>query len=237
LETKKRTFFITGTDTDVGKTFVSSLIINGLKYYGKKTGYLKPIETGVKLNSNGTKEYIDSFFVKKQSDIKESLEDICPFTFKHPLSPHAAAKYENRAICIKDILYAFYDLQSNYDILIVEGAGGMLVPLKKGHFMIDLARYIDAEVIIVSRAGLGMLNHTLLSINYAKNNNIKLAGIVINNARNENDESVFSNKEILREFTDVPIIGDIPYFSLDERKNFMYLKALPLNYIDFDSIL
>ncbi|MHB1646663.1 MAG: dethiobiotin synthase [Candidatus Acididesulfobacter diazotrophicus] len=232
-----RVFFITGTDTDVGKTFVSSLIINGLKYYGKKTGYLKPIETGVKLNHDGTKKYIDSFFVKKQSDINESLEEICPFTFEHPLSPYAASKFENKSICIKEILYSFYELKNNYDILIVEGAGGMLVPLKKGHYMIDLAKYMDAEVIIVGRAGLGMLNHTLLSINYAKNNDIKLAGIIINNAKNEKDESVLSNKEILREFTEVPIIGDIPYFSFNERENFRYFKALSLNYIDFSSIL
>ncbi|MHB1680278.1 MAG: dethiobiotin synthase [bacterium] len=232
-----RVFFITGTDTDVGKTFVSSLIINGLKYYGKKTGYLKPIETGVKLNHDGTKKYIDSFFVKKQSDITESLDEICPFTFELPLSPYAASKFENKSICIKEILYSFYDLKNSHDILIVEGAGGMLVPLKKGRYMIDLAKYMDAEVIIVSRAGLGMLNHTLLSINYAKNNDIKLAGIIINNARNEKDESVLSNKEILAEFTDVPIIGDIPYFSFDERENFRYFKALSLNYIDFSSIL
>ncbi|MHB1665281.1 MAG: dethiobiotin synthase [bacterium] len=232
-----RVFFITGTDTDVGKTFVSSLIINGLKHYGKKTGYLKPIETGVKLNHDGTKHYIDSFFVKKQSDINESLEEICPLTFEQPLSPYAASKFENKSICIKEILYNFYDLKNSYDILIVEGAGGMLVPLKKGHYMIDLAKYMDAEVIIVGRAGLGMLNHTLLSINYAKNNGIKLAGIIINNAKNEKDESVLSNKEILKEFTDVSIIGDIPYFSFNERENFRYSKALSLNYIDFSSIL
>jgi dethiobiotin synthetase len=232
-----RVFFITGTDTNVGKTFVSSLIINGLKYYGKKTGYLKPIETGVKLNLDGTKKYIDSFFVKKQSDINESLEEICPLTFEYPLSPYAASKFENKSICIKEILYSFYELKNNYDILIVEGAGGMLVPLKKGHYMIDLAKYMDAEVIIVGRAGLGMLNHTLLSINYAKNNDIKLAGIIINNAKNEKDESVLSNKEVLREFTDVSIIGDIPYFSFNERENFSNLKALSLNYIDFSSIL
>ena len=231
-------FFITGIDTNIGKTFVSLLLLLAFKRRGLKTGYMKLVETGVKINEDGSKNYLDGVYVKKYGGLSEEPDIITPYTFQSPLSPYAALKEEGGDLCIKEILFKFYDLNKAYDYMLVEGAGGMLVPLKKKHFMIDIAKYIDAGIILVTKAGLGMINQTLLNIEYAKSRDIGISGIIINNVLNENDESVSSNKEILGEFTDVPIIGDIPYLPENKRsENINMLNDLALKYIDLEKIL
>ena len=231
-------FFITGIDTNIGKTFVSLLLLLAFKQRGLNTGYMKPVETGVKINEDSSKNYLDGVYVKKYGSLSEEPDIITPYTFRSPLSPYAALKQEGGDLCIKEILFKFYDLNKAYDYMLVEGAGGMLVPLKKKHFMIDIAKYIDAGIILVTKAGLGMINQTLLNIEYAKSRDIGISGIIINNVLNENDESVSSNKEILGEFTDVPIIGDIPYLPGKKRsENINMLNDLALKYIDLKKIL
>ena len=231
-------FFITGIDTNIGKTFVSLLLLLAFKRRGLKAGYMKPVETGVKINEDGAKNYLDGAYVKKYAGLNEESDIITPCTFQSPLSPYAALKKEGGDLCIKEILFKFYDLNKVHDYMLVEGAGGMLVPLKQKHFMIDIAKYIDAGVILVTKAGLGMINQTLLNIEYAKSRDIGVSGIIINNVLNENDESLSSNKEILGEFTDVPIIGDIPYIPDGCRpENINMLTALALKYIDLEKIL
>ncbi len=235
-----KTFFITGIDTNIGKTFVSLLLLLAFQQKGLNAGYMKPVETGVKINKAGSKNYLDGRRLKDEGGLLANLEIITPYTFQSPLSPYAASKLEDKTICIKEILFKFYELNRMYDYMIVEGAGGMLVPLKKNHFVIDIARYIDAGVILVTKAGLGMINHTLLNIEYAKSHEIKISGIIINNALNENDESVLSNKKTLLEYTDVPILGDIPYLRTEKDlnlKNRDLLKELASKYIDIENIL
>jgi dethiobiotin synthetase len=231
-------FFITGTDTNIGKTFISLLLLLAFKRRGLSAGYMKPVETGVKINKDGSKNYLDGRYVKKYGGLKEELNIITPYTFQLPLSPYAASKREGGTPCIKEILFKFYELNKAYDYIILEGAGGMLVPLKKKHFMIDIAKYIDAGVILVAKAGLGMINQTLLNIKYAESRDIGISGIIINNASNENDESISSNKEILSEFTDVPILGEIPHLPENKRQgNISMLSDLALKYIDLEKIL
>ncbi len=231
-------FFVTGIDTNVGKTFISLLLLLAFQQRGLNIGYMKPVETGVKINKYGFIDYLDGSYLKKNGGLTVDLESITPYTFKFPLSPYAASNFENKTICIKEILLKFYELNDMYDYMIVEGAGGMLVPLKKEHFIIDIARYIDADVILVTKAGLGMINQTLLNIEYAKSHDIKIVGIIINNALNEHDESVLSNKKILSKYTDIPIIGDISYMkSRDNLKDIDFLRKLALKCIDIGSIL
>jgi dethiobiotin synthetase len=234
-------FFVTGTDTGIGKTFISLLLLFAMKQRGISAGYMKPVETGVEIGEIGSKNYLDGLYIKRLAGLSDGMDSITPFTFELPLSPYAASKFEGNSICIKEIIFKFYELNKIHDYMIVEGAGGMLVPLKKNHFIIDIAKYIDAAVILVAKAGLGMINQTLLSIEYAKNNDIKLAGIIINNASNENDKSVSSNKEILCEFTDIPIIGSVPHIPekkwMDEQNIIKYIKNTSLKYIDIDKIL
>jgi dethiobiotin synthetase len=231
-------FFITGIDTNIGKTLVSLLLLLAFKQRGLKAGYMKPVETGVKINKDGSKNYLDGGYIKKYGGLSEEPDIITPYTFRPPLSPYAALKQEGGDLRIKEILFKFYDLNKAYDYMLVEGAGGMLVPLKKKHFMIDIAKYLDAGIILVTKAGLGMINQTLLNIEYAKSRGIGISGIIINNVLNENDESVTSNKEILGEFTDVQIIGDIPYLPEKKRsENINILNDLALKYIDLEKIL
>ena len=234
----EKIFFITGIDTNIGKTFCSSLLLSAIKEKGIDAGYMKPVETGVEIGKDGSRKYIDGLYVKTYCDLKENLDVITPYTFRQPLSPYAAIKKEGGELCIKEILFKFYELNKIHDYMLVEGAGGMLVPLKRGHFMIDIAKYLDAGVVLVTKAGLGMINQTLLSIEYALNKGIKMSGIIINNVLGENDESVSSNKEILCEFTDVPIIGEIPYIPKEKRYGEIKVhKDFALKYIDLEKIL
>ncbi len=234
----EKIFFITGIDTNVGKTYVSLLLLLALKLRGINAGYMKPVETGVAALENGSKNYLDGKFVKLYGNLTDALDVITPYTFQFPLSPYAAMKKEGKDLCIKEIIFKFYALSKAYEYMLVEGAGGMLVPLKKNHFIIDIAKYIDAGVILVTKAGLGMINQTLLNLEYAKNNNIKISGIIINNFLNESDASIDSNKEVLSEFTDAPIIGDIPYMPEGEYSgNIDALKDAALKYIDLEKIL
>ncbi|HEC25071.1 MAG TPA: dethiobiotin synthase [bacterium] len=231
-------FFITGTDTNIGKTLVSLLLLLAFKQHGLNAGFMKPVETGVKVDKAGSKNYTDGRYLKNLGDLTEALDVITPFTFKSPLSPYAASKYEGNTLCIKEILLRFYELSNNYDYMIVEGAGGMLVPLKQKHFMIDIAKYIDAGVILVTKAGLGMINQTLLNIEYVKIHDIKISGIIINNVLNETDESIFSNKEVLSEYIDIPILGEIPYIGTKKQlENIVLLKKMALKCIDIKKIL
>ncbi len=231
-------FFVTGIDTNIGKTFASLLLLLAFRQKRLNAGYMKPVETGVDINEDGSKNYIDGNYIKNIAGLEADPRVITPCAFKAPLSPYAAARFEGKTLCIKDIIFAFYELNKIYEYIIVEGAGGMLVPLKRGHFIIDIAKYIGASVILVTKAGLGMINQTLLNIEYAKCHDIKISGIIINNASDEIDESVSSNKETLSEFTRVPILGDIPY--LREKKHLhapAVLRDMALKYIDIEKIL
>ncbi len=232
-----KTFFLTGTDTGVGKTLASLFLVLSLKKRGFDAGYMKPVETGVKIRKNGARAYIDGSYVKKMGGLGANIGSITPFTFEKPLAPYAASRFEGKKFTIGGIISSFKESSSGYDYMIVEGAGGMLVPFEKGFFAVDIAKKIGAPVILVTRAGLGMINQTLLSIECARSRGIEMGGIIINNALNEKDESINSNKDILSELTDVPIIGNIPHLDKKELKDPKTLEWYALKYVDISRIL
>ncbi len=170
-------FFITGTGTGVGKTFCSILLAK--KY---NTQYYKPIQCGI--------DEIDSETVAK-NDIVILPSTYC---FKTPSSPHFAAKQENIEIDINKLI-------KNFDKpTIVEGAGGVLVPINKNQFMIDVIKYFDLPTIIVTTGIVGTINHTLLTINALKNANVNIEGVIVNG------EASFDNIEAIKYYGKVNII-------------------------------
>jgi len=198
--------FITGTDTGVGKTVVSAALAWNMKQAGKKVAVMKPIQTGTNLDG-----IMDIEFIQKLLGTNYFLEVVCPYRFPHPLAPLVAANQVGDAIDVDRIRSAFSELSSNHDVVIVEGAGGLLVPITETYLMSDLAIDLDLGLIIVIRPGLGTLNHTLLSVEYARSRGLKILGIVINNFPDNPTICERTNPELLLDMTGVPLLGVLPY--------------------------
>ncbi|ADG12859.1 dethiobiotin synthase [Methanocaldococcus infernus ME] len=194
--------FITGTDTGVGKTYVSSIIGRELKKE-LNVGYLKPIETGGRE---------DTLKLKKTLNLEDPLEIINPINLSLPLSPNIAFEVENYNISLEEILKrieeAYNYLKNKYDFLIVEGAGGVCVPIKGNFLMSDLIKFLGLPAIIVSRPNLGTINHTLLTIEHLRNKGIEVRGVIIN-CITPLKEVLYYEKtfETIEEVGDVEIIG------------------------------
>jgi len=157
-------YFITATNTDVGKTYASEIFLKKFAKEGKKVGYLKPIETGVdKYPFDGTK--LLNITKKLNSNFTFDIDDVVPYQFKLPASPFVAKKDKN--IKIDFIINKAKQLLKKCDILIVEGAGGIMVPIKKDYFIIDLIKdfkkHFKVKTILISPSNLGSINDTMLS--------------------------------------------------------------------------
>lgn len=207
-----RGFFITGTDTGVGKTVVSAMLALLLMEKGFSDVIVrKPIETGCAAVNN-TLVPGDGLFLKTITGSAEDLSVITPVRFVRPLAPMAAAALENTVIDVAEIIKSLGNT-GNSSVAIVEGVGGLLVPITKNFFVSDLIRELSLPVILVSSNRLGTINHTLLSLEHMKNKAISVAGIVFNNtnATGVRDISVNTNIEQIRQLTDVPVIASVPF--------------------------
>jgi dethiobiotin synthetase len=157
--TRPRGFFVSGTDTGVGKTVASCALVQGLRARGIDVGVMKPIETGV-----GSDGPLDAQALREAAGVEDSLGEICPLQFALPAAPNVAAAAEGRGIDLAFLLRSFDALAARHDVMVVEGAGGLLVPTADTCDMGDLARQFELELIVVARMGLGTINHTLLTL-------------------------------------------------------------------------
>jgi dethiobiotin synthetase len=191
--------FITATDTEVGKTVISAALVNFFRNQGINAGYMKPISCG---KDN------DAVLVKKLLKLKDPLSLINPISLPYPLSPLAAARKAKRKINLKKITKAYAALRKKYDLVIVEGVGGALVPITKKTTVADLIKQLNLPVIIIARAGLGTLNHTLLTVEALKRRKIYIHGIIMNGYRGQ-ELSEKNNAEIIYQLTKIPILAKI----------------------------
>lgn len=180
-------YFITGIGTNVGKTIVSAILTEALK-----ADYWKPVQTG--LSEGADKTAVASLVSNTETVFFKEA-----YAFEAPASPHIAADAENQTIDIKSIRLP----ASKNKHLVIEGAGGLLVPLNNKEYVIDLAKQFDAEVILVCRNYLGCINHSLLSINYLKQNNFKIKGIVLNGSF----EPLV--KSAVMDYANIPLLAEI----------------------------
>jgi len=164
-------YFVTAIGTDSGKTLVSAILTHALQ-----ADYWKPIQCGIPRDTDTVKSLVNN---------NHSLFYEESYLFQHPLSPHAAAAKEGKTIELEKILQP----DMGHSNLIIEGAGGVLVPLNQEKFVIDLAEKFDAEIILVANIYLGSINHTLLTINELKRRNFKVKGIIFNGEENKETES------------------------------------------------
>ena len=186
----KKGFFITGTDTGVGKTFFASILMKKYNF-----DYWKPIQTG-KFTEN------DTLYIKKKLVIENNRFHKPIYTFKEPLSPHLASRYEKISISIKKI-----KKPNTIKPLIIEGAGGVLVPLNKKNLIIDLIKKFRLPVIIVSKSILGTINHTLMTLEILKKNKIKVFGVVLNNVKNKKEGN--DNAKSIETFGKIKVLTQI----------------------------
>ncbi|GAB4411735.1 MAG: dethiobiotin synthase [Thermodesulfovibrionales bacterium] len=204
-------FFITGTDTGVGKTVITGAIIKALHSIGINACAAKPVETGCHRDGNILYPS-DGMFLKRVARMDESINHITPYCFETPAAPSVASDMEGKAVDIPAIIGEFNSLLETYQAIVVEGVGGILVPIMSDYFVIDLIRELGLPLIVVSRPSLGTINHTLLTVNYALKEGIEVSGIIINFSRPaEGTIAEKTNPALLEQISPVPVIGVFPY--------------------------
>ena len=194
--------FVVGTDTGVGKTVVATALIYHLRDKGVNVGAFKPVESG------GTE---DSTFLRQAAGGDDPPEIVNPYNFKEPISPHQAAEEEGREISVGTIIDAFESLKQRHDYIVAEGAGGLLVPLRRDFLIGDLIARLGLPVLIVARAAVGTINHTLLTVRHAQSLGLRVVGVVINCEKPVSDCERVSKPEEMAHFMDVPLLGRFPY--------------------------
>lgn len=192
-----KTIFITATDTGVGKTYIACRLAEYFRRKGFSVGVMKPIATGGRATTGGLISD-DAVLLKKHSGCAEPLKKINPYCFKFPLAPYSCGILEKKRINVGRILKAYNEMKNKYDIMIIEGIGGVKVPVKKDYFVEDLVKDMKCPVIIVARLGLGTLNHTILTVESLKKRGIKIAGIILNSKRKAKTIAEKTNPAILK---------------------------------------
>lgn len=221
-----KNIFITGTGTDVGKTYVTGLILKKFVENNKIAAYYKAAMSGNSRDTNGTLIPGDALQVKRMSGMKQPLEEMCPYIYETAVSPHLASHFEGNPVEMKQVLESFDEICSKYDYVAAEGSGGIICPLRFDDKKIQLEDFIKARnqsCLIVADAGLGTINAVVLTIEYMKAHNISIKGIIFNHYRPES--KLHENNLFMCEYmTGIPVIAcvkdgdtdlDIPFETLE----------------------
>ena len=204
-----RGLFITGTDTGVGKTVVTAALLVGLQEAGLRVAALKPVETGC-AESEGRLRPADAEYLRAIGRLADPLEAIAPYALALPAAPWAAARAAGVEIALDRIAEAYAGLAARADCVLVEGAGGLLVPLAEGAQYPELARRLGTPVVVVARTALGTLNHTQLTVREVRRQGLDLAGIILNDGPAAPDAAEEANLALLDPLAAAPILGRIP---------------------------
>ena len=181
--------FVTGTGTDVGKTYVTGLIIKKIKENGMTPGYFKAAMSGNEREEDGTLIPGDALWVKNVSGISQSVEEMCPYVYEHAYSPHLASRLEGNHVEMAVVLDNYRKVKEKYDYITVEGSGGILCPICFDEARIGLTDIIDEmelDCILVADAGLGTINSVVLTYEYMKNRNMNIKGMIFNHYKADN---------------------------------------------------
>ena len=204
---------ITGTDTGVGKTVVGCGLAAALTARGKRVGVLKPAETGCPQRRDGLYPQ-DAARLAAFAHSSLPLDEVCPYRFAPPLAPSVAAELAGRRIDSGRIAEHFRRQAASHDVVIVEGAGGLLVPLHGRYAFADLAVELRLPVVVVVGSKLGALNHALLTFECAQARGLPLLGYILNHPSPDSDLAIQTNARTLAGLTDVPCLGQLPFVPL-----------------------
>ena len=181
--------FVTGTGTDVGKTYVAGLIVKKLRESGKSAAYYKAAMSGNERRPDGSLIPGDALQVKTMSEIEQPLEEMCPYIYETAVSPHLAARFEGNPVEMDCVLKNFDRVCGKYDYVTAEGSGGILCPLRFDEQKIQLEDFIKARSLVclmIADAGLGTINAVVLTAEYMKARKIPVKGIIFNHYESGN---------------------------------------------------
>lgn len=214
-----KAYFITGTDTGIGKTAITAGLAGSMRKLGVNVGIMKPIATGIP-QKTGFKS-LDVAILVDASGTKDSEDLVNPVFLPIPTSPYDATKLLSMPVDMPLILTKFAKLLSMHDVLLVEGIGGVMTPITKNFFVADMIKAMSIETIIVTRATLGTLNHTTMTYKVCKDYGIKVKGLVINNFDENGTAAEKGVPVTLHEITGLDILGVIPFI-----KNYEKIDAM-----------
>lgn len=205
--------FVTATDTDVGKTFVTAGLAAIMQSLGYRAGVYKPIQSGA-IVKNSFLIAPDLAFIKK---IDPYINTLSSYVMKAPVAPSLAAELEDVKIDMDVILRDFNTLSAKCDTVLVEGAGGIMTPCAPGILISDIAKALNLPLLIVARPDLGTINHVLLTINHAKDAGLNVAGVIINKyPEGSTDMAIKTAPRLIEEYSDAKVVGIIK--NITERK-------------------
>jgi dethiobiotin synthetase len=194
--------FITGTDTDVGKTYVASVLARDLKAGGVDLGVFKPSQSGAGDDIGALRKAIGS---------SDPLDLCNPYRFKAALAPAVAARLEGKSVSNQRLLSSFKRLRTRHEGVLVEGAGGLLVPLSTTWLVVDFAKALNLPLVIVARPALGTLNHSLLSVREARRAGLTVACVLLNGLKGKPGPAEKTNPAELARLSGVPVAGPLAW--------------------------
>lgn len=204
--------FVTGTDTGIGKTLITGALTWALNQRGFEVGCFKPIQSGDLLHDQTG----DAWRLKALSGLSDPLEHIGHYALSEPLAPRLAAERAGSTITREQLLARCREAESRHRHLMVEGAGGLAVPLTRDCTVTELALDLGYPVLIVARPSLGTVNHTVLTVHYARSHGLNVAGVIISGyGRNGVDLAEQHNARYIEEYADVKVMGQIPWLRED----------------------
>ena len=203
--------FLTGTGTDIGKTYISGLIVKKLAEAGKNPAYYKAAMSGNDRREDGSLIPGDALFVQKTSGISQPLEEMCPYVYENAWSPHLASRVEGNPVDLEVVRKGFLETADKYDYITMEGSGGILCPLcfdERRIQLEDVIREFELSSILVADAGLGTINSVVLTAEYMKARSLPIKGIIFNHYHPGNimeDDNIF----MCEHMTGLPVIAKV----------------------------
>jgi dethiobiotin synthetase len=206
-----RGVFITGTDTGVGKTVVAGGLVAALRLRGVRVGVMKPFATGAEMRQ-GRPVSADALFLRAAAETDDPLEEINPVCLQEALAPGVAAQRAGIRVPMERVQEAFAGLCARHEFVVVEGVGGVAVPVAERTLLADLRAAFPLPMWVVARPTLGTINHTLLTVEFARSRGWDVTGIVLNRLRPEKaGVAEQTNAGVIEEWTGVPVLGTLPY--------------------------
>ncbi len=230
--------FITGTDTEVGKTLIAAGLVAALKEQGIDVGVMKPLESGAPSFGSAPIPR-DAVYLREIAGVYDDLDLINPYCFQAPLAPGMAAEKEGVKIDLQRIKVPYDELKDSHQFMVVEGAGGLLVPITQGLLLPDLIKFLDLPLLLVARSSLGTINHTLLTLFYCQQEGLEVKGVIMNKSTADADPSEESNAQVITQFSGVPVLGSFPYLRdyAGVKGNRVFLAQIFTEHLDMEKLL
>ena len=211
-----KSFFITGTDTDVGKTYVTAGLVAAIHKNGVNVGIMKPFAAGIPQKISYKSK--DVQILAEAAHVNDDETVINPYFFPIPASPYTASKNLGIEVDVGIVLNSFKKLKTIHDVLLVEGMGGIMTPILDDYFITNLIKDMNLETIVICGSRIGTVNHTIMTCKMCKDSGIKIRGLIINNL-DKQGYPINELKRDLESLTKISVIGSIPFiqdFSIDK---------------------